>query len=149
MDWKTSWHALVTETLNGSDKGTWYVEGREALLPILRSLTPEQASFRPGEKVNSIAGHVNHTAYYAELAARFFATGKEEKGDWEGSWKIQTVDEAGWKASVDRLETAVNRLAKLVAAKEFSEPDDLTYAFSNLTHLAFHLGSIRQVAQIV
>jgi uncharacterized damage-inducible protein DinB len=148
MDWKSSWTALVSETLNGNDKGTWYVEGREALLPILRSMPPAQASARPSEKINSIAGHVHHTAYYMELAISWFTTGTEEKGDWDGSWKIQTVDAESWKAAVDRLESAADRLKECVAAKEFSEPDDLTYAWANATHLAFHLGSIRQLAQL-
>ncbi|MFX8879523.1 hypothetical protein ABTM72_19190, partial [Acinetobacter baumannii] len=85
MEWRTAWNALLTETLQGSDTGTWYVQGREALLPILRGLSAERASARLTPTVNSIAAHVHHTAYYIELAGRCLGTTVEEHGDWERS----------------------------------------------------------------
>lgn len=146
MDFKTSWKALMAETLTGNVGGTWFVERTEALLPILRGMTAEQASKRAGEKVSSVAAHTLHTAYYMELAGNWFRTGEEEKSDWEKSWSVQTVDEDGWEQAVDRLEKAADALTAAVDSNEIADQDNLTYALANLSHAAFHLGSIRQLA---
>ncbi|MES1228059.1 MAG: DinB family protein [Armatimonadota bacterium] len=152
MDWKRSWRLLIEEAFNGvreGDSGTWFVEKKEAILPVLDGLTAAQASHKFGPKVNSIAAHARHTAYYITLGANYLETGKFGPADWEGSWSVQEVDEAQWTEIRTHLKSEFERLLRAVDAWEVPDQDSITGAMAHLAHAAFHLGAMRQLAMLV
>ena len=148
MDLRQPLVTLFTETFEGVAEGadgTFFVQGKEALLPILRRLTPEQASCRASDSTNSIAAHAIHTAYYISLLNELLA-GRQPHVDWEASWQVQEVDDARWSQALDDLETQYRQMRSHLGSAEPTEEDHRTYLLAQLAHAAFHLGSIRQLA---
>ena len=148
MDWKESWLELFRETFEGvapGANGTYYVQGKEALIPILNGLTAEQASHRT-EKTNSVAAHARHTAYYVSLMNKL-NRGEEVVPDWEGSWTVQEVTKDQWDAIRKDLKDQFTELhGAMKTGFENLDDESRTYALAQLAHAAFHLGSIRQLA---
>ncbi len=143
-------HHLLTEMFDGgAAEFSWVLNpGDAGLIGALGALSAESASRRPGPTRNSIAGHANHLRYSLELLNRW-ANGEENpfaSADWAGSWRVQEVDEAGWRDLVRRLD-AEGR-AWIAAAQQPREWDEisLTGALASAAHLAYHLGAIRQLA---
>lgn len=136
---------LLDELFLGMPKGqryTWVVEGREAILPTLESLTAEEASVRI-EGRPSIGAHAVHAAYYLETFNRR-ANGESFRADWEGSWAVQSFDNASWVAAQANVRQQYLTAREILAAGAIGEDErhDLG-ALTNIAHAAFHLGAIR------
>ena len=149
MDWKKAWLEIFTEAFEGvkpGADGTYFVNGDEALFPILESLSPEQASKRANENVNSIAAHGRHAAYYVSLI-NMQNRGEKVDPDWKGSWSVQSVDEGSWDTIRADLRRQYTEFRDWMV-KHDGNLDEETgmYVMAQLAHAAFHLGSIRQLA---
>ena len=151
MDWKRAWRTLFEEAFNGvrdGAEGTWFVERKEAIFPLLASLSAEQASKSFGHDVNTVAAHARHTAYYITLGADYLETGKFGQTDWPGSWSVQQVDGPQWKEIQQHLHDEYDRLLRAVDKWEAKETQDLTGALAHLAHASFHLGAMRQLVML-
>lgn len=150
MNWKSAWLEIFTEAFEGikpGADGTYFVNGDEALLPILDGLMAEQASRRASESVSSIAAHAWHTAYYVSLINRQ-NRGEEVDPDWAGSWSVQEVTPKEWDATRKDLRAQFTEFRDWMSKTDDKTIDQETgmYVVAQLAHAAFHLGSIRQLA---
>lgn len=152
MDWKDAWATIFSEAFEGirpGADGTYFVQGSEAFLPIVRVLSAEQASRRAAAGVSTIAAHTRHAAYYVSLL-NAVARGEEVEPDWKGSWSVQEVDSAGWDAIRSDLEAQFRELLGHVEAGRVpANQEQMEYAMAQLAHAAFHLGSVRQLAEVL
>jgi hypothetical protein len=145
-------NTLLSELVDGPapGQGTWILDRDPSagLAGTLDSLTAVQASRHivPGE--SSIAGHANHLLFSLTLMNRWAAGENPFEGaDWQGSWKIQGVDDAQWEYLRRKLrEQGHAWMQVLNAAREWDE-EALTGALASLAHLAYHLGAIRNTLE--
>jgi uncharacterized damage-inducible protein DinB len=146
---------IFRESFEGVKPGhqyTWYVQGKEAILDVLDTLTAEQAS-RPiaGAKA-TIGAHANHLCYFLHLF-NVNNRGEEEKGDWEGSWKIQQFDEEAWKDVAARTRAEYEEASRWYQSQTTSdtdlEKDNAEYMIANIAHAAYHLGAMRALIPLI
>jgi hypothetical protein len=140
---------LLSEVLNGpGHEGFFLNPGDKGLLASLDRLSAETASARPGDR-SSVASHVEHLRYGLSLLNRF-ARGENPWSDanWAQSWTHQHVTDDEWKAL--RSELAREATAWLEAIKRPPAWDEsgMASAVGSIPHLAYHLGAIRQIAQV-
>ena len=140
---------LLTEAYDGPQdpEMTWFAnnEPDSGLLGAVRHLSAEQASAKPPGAANSIAAHVEHLRFGLEVGLAF-ARGEDPKADWDESWRIQTVDAAGWDAVRRRAEDAYRRTLEWVRSREtFENPMAIRGFMAAAAHTAYHLGAIRQL----
>jgi hypothetical protein len=152
MNWKSAWRPIFEEAFEGikpGAEGTYFVQGAEAFLPIVDSLSADQASHSFGERVNSIAAHTRHAAYYVSLL-NSVARGEEVNPDWRGSWSVQTVDDGQWRLIRDDLRAQFAELVSHVdAGRVPADQGQMEYLMAQLAHAAFHLGSVRQLSELL
>ena len=130
-------------------KGTWFVQGNEAIFTSLDALTPAMASLRVPNQLSTIGAHAYHLCYYLQLF-NAHCRGEELKADWAGSWKIQEFDAKTWKAVAEKTKHEFNEaMIWYKSSTDFIESGDATYAIANLAHAAFHLGAIRALIPLV
>ena len=138
---------LFSELIQGSAKSGGYMlnGGDEGLLRSLDKLSAAAASATHGGGA-SIAAHVDHLRYGLSLMNRWGA-GEQPFGnaDWGASWKKVTVTDDEWA----QLRAALRReaLAWLETLREPREVQDegLAGMFGSIAHLAYHMGSVRQI----
>jgi hypothetical protein len=149
MDWKSAWLVMFTEAFEGVREGadgTYFVQGKEAFLPIVGPLSATQASHDFGPGVNTIAAHTRHAAYYVSLL-NALARGEPVRPDWEASWSMQTPDPDEWRAIQEDLAEQYRELRGHVESGRVpNDQDQMHYTMAQLAHIAFHLGSVRQLA---
>lgn len=143
---------LFRETFEGladGATGTFYLEGREALLPSAREISPLVASTRVNFQRATIGAHVVHATYYLSLF-NAMVRGEDVKGDWEGSWKRQAFSDDEWKDVTTDLE-AEYRAAKKFFDRQEEVTDKWLFAdmVANIAHAGFHVGAIRALLPIV
>lgn len=105
----------------------------------LARLPAEEASREVGG--NSVAAHAHHILFSFEAIGAFIR-GDRSPRDWNESWRVQAVDEAQWKKLQDDLEREYASLREAVRGAEGDEA--LRGALAAVTHLAYHIGAIRQ-----
>lgn len=90
---------------------------------------------------NSIAAQAHHILFSFE-AFGAFVRGDRNSRDWNESWRVSTVDEAEWKKLQEDLEREYRSLREAVRGADGDEA--LRGAIAAVTHLAYHIGAIRQ-----
>lgn len=145
----SSLRRLLTELIDGpSEKMSFILNpGDAGLLANVERLSAEQASAKPIPGRSSLAGHVGHLRYSLELLNRW-SRGEENPfadADWPGSWHHQTVTEPEWRDLRDALAAEAHAWTGAVEQPREWDALTLTGAISSAAHLAYHLGSIRQV----
>lgn len=150
------WLFVFREAVEGGrpGQGTAFLDGTGAdgsgnhgLLSTLASLSAAQAS----EKTvlgQSVAAHAAHTAFHMEVAVRW-ARGERGPFDWKGSFGSGTVDEAAWQALQARVRAAYEGVAALARDTESWTEDAAGGLAGVLAHVAYHLGSIRQLVKLL
>jgi hypothetical protein len=142
---------LFRECFEGRPEGrdyTWFVEGREAILPTLDTLTGERASIKANAATASIAGHAYHILYTLR-GANAQRGGPEPEGTWEDSWKKQDANPEEW----DQLRLQIrNEYESFInwyeTNEEWSADDMILGCLALLPHMAFHLGAIQQIVRV-
>lgn len=119
------------------DRGT-------SLFPTLETISAEEASIPVSSQSASLAAQVNHTAFYVEALRRGLASNFEEKADWDGSWKVDPVDDAQWQALIAKLRTEYEWVTTLANQTETWSENYIGGAIALVAHSAYHLGEIRQ-----
>jgi hypothetical protein len=141
---------LLRETFEGGrpGEGTQYLDHDSGIRRTLAGITAEQASRRPGARRPSIASHARHMNFHLRVTAEWIL-GDRSKLDWAASFEPQGVSEEEWAALQRDLDTS---RAALVRALESLTPERLLEegaGMAAIAHLAYHLGSIRQVMHAV
>ncbi|MGD9712782.1 MAG: hypothetical protein AB7V46_12015, partial [Thermomicrobiales bacterium] len=78
------------------DKGGSFFE-------TLADVSAEEASAPVSSQGASLAAQVNHTRFYIDALIDVAKTGEYKKLDWDSSWRVGAVDDAGWQDLVARL----------------------------------------------
>lgn len=91
----------------------------------------------------SIAAHVHH-ATFAMDASTAWIRREWTPRDWKESWRVQTVDEAEWRALLARLRAGYEALLAAIEAHGATTVESFGGAVGAVAHAAYHLGAIRQ-----
>jgi uncharacterized damage-inducible protein DinB len=138
---------VMSELLNGTapSGGLLLNSGDKGIVDSLDKLSAADASQRVSNG-SSIAAHVAHVAFYANIINRVAAGENPWDGaDWTLAWKKPVVSAEEWEkikrdlADEHRKWLTINGEAREVTTSE------LTYLVASIAHLAYHLGAIRQM----
>jgi hypothetical protein len=164
---------LLNELVDGSAaEAAWALNPEDpGLLKSLDKLSAEEASAVPLGGGGSVAAHVDHLRYGLELLNRW-SGGEEDPfadADYSASWQRITVSETEWAGRRDALRREVYAWREAIqrprirATATEGEPEgkrsdsdergperelsdvELTGIVASVTHLAYHLGAIRQI----
>jgi len=148
--WKANVLLLLDEAyVQPEYKQTWFKDNSpdSSLIPSLRRLDAEVAARQPACGLHPAAGHAHHLAASLEGAISAYKGGPYHV-DWEASWTFpQPLTDAVWAELLQRLEAAYTELRSVIAANEdWEDPIRSLSVLALLSHAAFHLGAIRQIA---
>lgn len=142
---------LFSELVDGATQDACYVlnRGDPGLLRSLEKLSAEAAS-ELAPTGSSIAAHVDHLRYGLSLMNRW-ATGEDPwaDADWTGSWRKTAVSDAGWKTLRDQLRDETQRWLRALRTPRDVTDVELNGLVGSVAHLAYHLGAIRQMNNVV
>src|SRR6266566_5676251 len=138
---------LFGELIDGASQSEAYMlnRGDAGLLRSLDKLSATAAS-KLTANGSSIAAHVDHLRYGLSLMNRW-AAGETpfDDADWSASWRKTRVSAAEWKQRREELADEARRwLVALRTSREIGETD-LNSVVGSITHLAYHVGAIRQI----
>jgi hypothetical protein len=139
---------VLTELIDGAAPASgWLLNPKDpGLLRSLDRLSAEQASALPSGGGASIAAHVDHLRYGLELL-NCWIRGEEPfaDADYSASWQRITVSEREWASCREELRReAYSWREAMQRRRELSEVE-MTAVIAGTTHLAYHLGAIRQI----
>ncbi len=127
-----------------------YLDRNRSLFETLAGLSAEQASTPVAPSGATIAGHVEHMAFYLEVLTDCILRKPFETVDWEESWRVTAVDEEAWATTKERLREAHRRMLDAVNGVETWEgEDDIGASLAILAHSAVHLGAIQQALHAI
>jgi len=138
---------LFAELIDGASQSEAYMlnRGDAGLLRSLDKLSATAAS-KLTPNGSSIAAHVDHLRYGLSLMNRW-AAGENpfDAADWSASWRKTRVSAAEWKQRREELAGEARRwLEALRTSREIGQTD-LNSVVGSITHLAYHVGAIRQI----
>ncbi|RYG22530.1 hypothetical protein EON82_16795 [bacterium] len=143
---------LLREAFYGRPEGkdsTWFVEGREAILPTLDEVDAMTASHSPASGVFTLAAHAYHLRYILHWCNTSEGDPRPE-GDWESTWAKQVVTDEEWndlRAEIkERFERAVGWLER---DGQLEDEDADLMLLSVLPHVAYHLGAMRVILTLL
>lgn len=144
----TSLAQLASELVDGPPGEAFMLNpGDPGLLRSLQQLSAADASRLPPNGAAPIAAHVDHVCYGLELMNRWSAGEPNpwSNADWTASWKRTSVTDEEWSALKARLRDATGRWQRALGAPREMSAIELNGVIGSLAHLAYHLGSIRQI----
>ncbi|MFC4598115.1 hypothetical protein [Cohnella hongkongensis] len=142
--------SLLRELINGPrpDQFTWVLNPNpeSGLIPSLQRLSSAEASVKPRLDRACIAAHVHHIRYSLQLLNRW-AQGENayQDADWEQSWQVESVTEEEWSQLIEGLRHEADKWIQQVHLRRDWDADSMTGAIASAAHVAYHLGSIRQM----
>ncbi len=114
----------------------------------LASVNAAEASRPVAPGGTTIAGQTAHAAYYLERFAAIVEN-RHVEADWPGSFEPSDVDEAVWEEQKARFFAVAERVAGHVRANPQWPEAHVRSVLGALVHLAYHLGSVRQMVRVV
>ena len=140
---------LLRETFEGGlpGQGTQYLDASSGIRSTLGSLTAEQASRRL-DGHPSIAAHARHMNFHLRVTSEWIL-GDHSKRDWVGSFEPQKVNEDEGARIQRDLEASRRELVRVIESLPPERFAEEGAAVGAITHLAYHLGAIRQLAHRV
>jgi len=137
---------LLPEIFGATDSEHGYIldNGRAGILGTIDTLDAATASRAPKLGTETIASHSGHTLYLMELFAAY-SNGENPQTDWPGSWKNQSVDQAGWNELRSKLRATYEDILDFVSKREEWDEDVIAASMILLGHCAYHLGEIKQL----
>lgn len=151
VDYNAAMIALFREAFEGQPKGvpTWFIEREDGLFQLLGDLPAGAASRVPAPGLSTIGGHAFHVHYLLQLTNAFIR-GETPTPDWESSWSQQSFSSDEWDELCASLRAEYDGVrAFLMTKPEWPEQDWLMGAMALIPHVAYHVGSIRQLKPIV
>jgi hypothetical protein len=116
----------------------YFLDSDAGLRTTLAKLSANEASRAVGG--NSVAAHAHHILFSLNAFAKVIA-GDRSPNDWNESWTVKSVDDGAWTRLQQDLGSGYE---KLRGAIETSAPERFGTAVGAVTHLAYHVGAIRQ-----
>ena len=133
----------------------WITDGtREStIFGVLDALTSEQALAAPVPGAKSVAQHTAHLRFSLDLTAQRLR-GANPDADWPSSFIVPDASRAGWEALKRDLHRAYDAVVAILQEMRDQPvqdvvPINLVGMAAMSAHNAYHLGAIRQVAQVV
>lgn len=124
---------------------TYFTDNRRGvgLLSTLESITADEASLSSGPGGATIAGHVHHVQ--SSLAVSMGLIKKEiDSRDRSGSWTVTRVSGPEWSSLQQQLRDQYERSLHTIQTRTDWDEDSLGAALGAITHVAYHLGTVRQ-----
>ncbi|HYI07654.1 MAG TPA: DinB family protein [Thermoanaerobaculia bacterium] len=133
---------VLREGLDGPAEGpSYYLDTNAGLRTTLAGLSAEEAS-RPWGG-NSVAAHAHHLLFSFDAFAAY-VNGDRTQRDWDQSWSVNTVDDAAWTKLQEDIVRGYEALRDAIKAHGHEGPEAFGSALAAVTHLAYHIGAIRQ-----
>ena len=133
----------------------WITDGtpQSAMFGAIGGLTAQQALASPTAGAKSIAAHVAHLHFALALTARRMR-GENPPADWAGSFNLADPSPSGWDSLKRDLRAAYDALLAILQENRGKPvqdipPINLVGLVATTAHNAYHLGAIRQIAQVV
>jgi hypothetical protein len=143
---------LFREAFEGREEGkdyTWFVEGKEAILPTLDGIDAMTASHSPGSGLPTLAAHAYHLRYILQWL-NVPAGEVPPTENWESTWAKETVTDEEWDALRAEIKDRFDRAVKWMAENEDWSVDNAHMMFlAPLPHVAYHLGAMRVLVKLV
>ncbi|AFZ67880.1 hypothetical protein [Deinococcus peraridilitoris] len=142
--------AVLQETFEGAQQEwSWYLDQDKnaGLLATLSGLSAEQAS-RPTPLGPSVIAHTEHVRFHLS-ATTAALRGETMALDWAGSWAVQQLDDRGWRELRGQLHDGYLELHQLAQDRVNWDADEAGGVVAGLTHVAYHLGVIRQLIKFL
>ncbi len=134
----------LDEALNAHDGEGWF----EGLFSTLKQIDAAIASKIPAPGRSSIAAHCEHLRYVITIVNAWTKLEKPQP-DWSLAWKTSSLDAAQWEALKTAIQTECETLKALINASTEWSPKLLNLLISNTSHIAYHIGAIRQIWMLV
>ena len=124
-----------------------------ALLGTIESITAEQAFASPVPGARPVAEHVAHLRFALDLTLRRLR-GENPAADWAGSFTVTDRTPGGWEALRQDVRRAYEGVLAFLQQRQSVPLQDwppihLAGLTATIAHNAYHLGAIRQIAQVV
>ncbi len=132
------------EALNARFDEGWF----EGLFLTLAQIDAATASKLPAPGRSSIAAHCEHLRYVINVVSAWVKLEKPQP-DWSLAWKTSGVDGDAWEALKTALQTECETLKTLISLSTEWNPKLLNLLMSNTSHVAYHVGAIRQIWMLV
>jgi hypothetical protein len=149
-DLNRSLPSLFSELVAGAPESGAFVlnPGDPGLLASLERISAEQASAQSG--TSSIAAHVRHLDYGISLLNRW-ASGENPYADanWAAAWEQTRVSDEEWGALRASLARACHTWQAHLASDRTVAGIELDGAVGSIVHLAYHVGAIRQMNELL
>ncbi len=128
--------------------GPWVIDGGEpGLIGVLERLSAAEALREPGPGRMSVAAHAAHVTYSLSLLNRW-ANGEPNPfatADWAGSWQPGALDDASWQERLDALRSEATAWIEAVQRPREWDEIALTGTLASVSHVAYHLGAVKQL----
>ncbi len=152
MELQAAAATLFLEAFEGQPEGqdhTWFVEGREAILPTLDAVDAMTASHSPGFGLPTLAAHAYHLRYILHWL-NVPEGDPHPESDWESTWAKEVVTSEEWDALRAEVRERYARAAAWLARNEDWPWEDGRLMFlAPLPHVAYHLGAMRVLLRLV
>ena len=138
--------ALLKETFEGpSGSSTYFIDNdpKAGLFGAIDALSPTEASRAARPLAPSIAAHVHHIAFHAEMSSAWMRGDRRDR-DWKRSWSVQEVDAKEWDTERRAARAEYDKLVRAIREVPQAVGEDLPTTLGALAHAAYHLGEIRQ-----
>jgi hypothetical protein len=135
--------AVLKEALEGAEKWSYFTDhGADAgLFGTVAKLSAAEASRNTGG--TSIAAHVHHVTFGLKASADWLR-GDHGHKNWQESWQVTTVDEAGWRRLQADLHSSYQELQQAMQSHAVDDVMARGGAVGAIAHVAYHLGAIKQ-----
>jgi hypothetical protein len=143
-DFRDQFLTIWTELFEATPGPHFLLDSGDSFFETLAGISAEEANIPVSKQSASLAAQVQHTAYYVDALRQGLATNWEFKADWDGSWKVDPVDDAQWQTLIANLRDAYEWVATFARENEDWSPDFVGGAFGLACHSAYHLGEVRQ-----
>lgn len=128
---------------------TWFTDNEDGsgLLGSVRNISAGTAFAEPLVGLDSIAAHIQHAAYYIDLATKAFrGENVYARADWKGSWVLVERNAEEWERIRQGFESSINLLnAVFKGGIDLSDSNLRKGALALVAHTAWHLGAVRQL----
>ncbi|HYC91214.1 MAG TPA: DinB family protein [Thermoanaerobaculia bacterium] len=132
--------AVLAEGMEGPrSELSYFLDSGAGLRQTLGGLSAEEASRVAGG--NSVAAHAHHILFSFEAFGAYIR-GDRTLRDWSQSWSVSTVSSEDWTKLQEDLSREYSSLRE--AVRGAADDDALRGAVAAVTHLAYHIGAIRQ-----
>lgn len=143
---------LFREAFEGRAEGqdyTWFVQGHDAILPLLDEVDAMTASHSPGFGLPTLAAHAYHLRYILHWL-NVPVGDLNPEGSWESTWEKEVVTDEEWDALRAEIRDRYGRAVEWVAGNDdWSIENGPLMFLAPLPHVAYHLGAMRVLLKLV